>query len=137
VIGAKSMGRHTLSLAGEVGANPTGTVPPYDPFQLGGFQRLSGYRIDQLNASEIAFGRAVYSYQFARLPSVLGRGVYAGGSLEAGAVHSPLDPSIGSKWRPAVGLFVGADTFLGPVYLGWGKSLIDDSRSMYFLIGRP
>jgi len=137
VTGAKSMGRHTLSLLAEAGVNPTGTVPPYDPFQLGGFQRLSGYRMDQLNASEIAFGRAVYYYQFARLPSVLGRGIYAGGSLEGGKVNSPLDPSIGSKWRPALGLFIGADTVLGPVYLGWGKSLIDDSRSFYFLIGRP
>ncbi|UCF74860.1 MAG: patatin-like phospholipase family protein [Betaproteobacteria bacterium] len=138
VVAAKSFGRHAVQLAGGFGYTLEGELPPYDPFQLGGFLRGSGYKIDQLSGENVEFARAVYSYELARLPSPLGRGVYLGGSLEAGRVRGPLDPANNSKVRPGASLFVGAETFLGTAYFAYGQTFGDQrENAFYFLIGNP
>ena len=133
-VAAKSLGKHAVELSAE-GGQRFGTLPPYDPFRLGGFQRLSGYRIDQLANRQYAFGRAVYSYRISQLPSVLGGGVYVGGSLEAGRVDTPLDPSISEKWLPAGSLYVGADTFLGPLFFAYGNAFNGGPSAFYLMLG--
>jgi hypothetical protein len=50
----------------------------------------------------------------------LGRGVYAGFSVEAGEVWSYLHSFNASDITTAGSLFLGTDTFLGAVYLGAG-----------------
>jgi len=137
-LAAKSFGPHAIQLAGGFGYTLEGELPPYDPFQLGGFLRGSGYQIDQLSGENVELVRAVYSYELARLPTALGRGVYVGGSLEGVRVGGPLDPINNTQMRPAASLFVGAETFLGTAYLAWGHAFGDQSEStIYFLLGTP
>lgn len=134
-LGAKSWGRHTIQLAGYVGDTVSGSTPAYDPFRLGGFLRGSGYRMDELLGTSAALARVVYSNRLATLPSQIGSGVYAGGSLEAtraalGGVAGP------EKTRPSASLFLGADTFLGPAFLAYGQALSGDKpRSLYLMLG--
>ncbi|MDH3289167.1 MAG: patatin-like phospholipase family protein [Betaproteobacteria bacterium] len=138
LMAAKSFGPHAIQLAGGFGYTFEGEPPPYDPFQLGGFLRGSGYLIDQLSGENVEFARAVYSYRLARLPTALGRGVYAGGSLEGVRVRGPLDPFNNSKVRPAASIFLGAETFLGTAYIAYGHAFGDQSASaFYFLLGNP
>lgn len=138
VMGAKSIDRHALQIAGYYGDSLSGDLPPYDPFLLGGFLRGSGYRMDELVGDNVAMVRGVYTYEIASLPSPLGRGVYLGGSLEATDAAIGIDLNTNNKVRPSASIFLGADTFLGPAYLAWGHAFSEGNPdALYLLLGRP
>jgi len=137
--GAASAGAHTFSVAAAAGATLEGQLPPYDLYKLGGFQRLSGLRLDELTGTQFYFGRLVYRYEYDRLPSPLGHGLFVGASLELGQMNSrfgDLNESLYGKLLPAGSVFWGADTVLGPVYLAYGYAP-NAGGTFYFLLGRP
>lgn len=136
LVGAKSWGAHTLNLGVMGGTDLHSNLPPYETFTLGGPLRLSGYRINEFSGRRFAFGRLMYYNRALPLPDILGSGVYAGASIEAGQVHSRFDglPFGGTKWSGS--LFLGADTFAGPAYFGLGMG--EAGRfSLYLLLGAP
>ena len=138
LLGAKSIGQHSVQLAGYFGASLNGDLPNYDPLLLGGFLRGSGYRMDELVGNSVAMARAVYSYKIASLPPPLGRGVYVGGSLEATRASLGVNLKSDKEIRPSASVFVGADTFLGPAYLAFGHAFSDDDpNAVYLLLGTP
>ncbi len=106
-----------------------------DGFQLGGFLNLSGLRLDQLTGDYVAFARVVYTQKIASLP-LIGRGVYAGASLEAGNTWLARSDVAFSNLRTAGSLFLGLDTYLGPLYLAYGRASGGQS-SWYVFLGRP
>ena len=126
--------RHTLTLGLAWAESPEGRLPLYDLFQAGGFQRFSGYYIDQLVGQSYTLGRLVYTYRFADLPSALGSGLYLGGSFEAGEVGNSFDPTTASGTLYCGSVFFGADTILGPFYLAYGHAK-DGSNSVYVMLG--
>ena len=133
---ARSWGAHTLNFGVSGGTDLHSDMPAYEAFTLGGPLRLSGYRINEFAGRRMAFGRLVYYNRTIALPDILGSGVYAGASLEAGQVHSRFDglPSGGTIWSGSV--FLGADTFAGPLYFGLGAG--EAGRwSLYLLLGAP
>jgi NTE family protein len=74
--------------------------------------------------------------QVKRLPSPLGSGVYAGAALEAGRVDKLYDgrDTTGNLWSTTA--FLGADTFLGPTWIGAGFAP-GGTRSFFLLVGVP
>ncbi len=126
--------RHTLTLGLFGGESPDSKLPAYDLFQLGGFQRFSGYILDQLVGDSYFLGRLVYTYRFADLPQPLGRGVYLGGSFEVGEVGNRFDPTTAGGTLYCGSVFFGADTILGPLYFAYGRSA-DGSNAFYFMLG--
>jgi NTE family protein len=126
--------RHTLTLGLAWADSPGSTLPPYDLFQTGGFLRFSGYIMDQLVADSYYMGRLVYTYRFSDLPSPLGRGLYLGGSLEAGEVRSRFDPTTAGGPLYCGSLFFAADTILGPFRAAYGRAA-DGNGSFYVLLG--
>ena len=75
-------------------------------------------------------------YRVGELPRALGRSWYAGVSLEAGnAWARRSDMSLGNM-RKATSIFLGLDTNIGPLYLGWGHTFGADS-ALYLFLGRP
>ncbi|WP_293998040.1 patatin-like phospholipase family protein [Sphaerotilus sp.] len=86
-------------------------------YTLGGFHNLSGYETDQLAGNDALLGRLTWMLRLNRAP-VLTRGVFAGATLEAGnAWLSSRAVSLQDlRWGGSV--FLGADTGLGPLYLG-------------------
>ncbi len=135
LLGARSFGRHALQLAGYGGFSLKGEIPIYDPFRLGGFLQGSGFRFDELAGTEVYLTRGVYSYEIAPLPPPLGRGVFLGASLEGFIVKGGIDPTLGDDPELSGSVFAGADTFLGPAYLSYGKTLADRGGRVYFLLG--
>lgn len=130
-----SWGAHTLNTAlrfAHASQIPPGAI---DEYSLGGFQQLSGYRTGQVAGNYLLFGRATY---YRRLPYSFGfaRGLFAGGSLEAGnAWLARGDISLGDL-RAGSSLFIGADTGFGPLYL----SVVSAPRGytgLYLFLGRP
>jgi NTE family protein len=123
-----------VSLAG--GTNLGTDMAPYDTFTLGGPLRLSGYRIDEFSGERTAFGRILYFNHAIKLPTILGSGVYVGGSLEAGQMRDQINgaPDTGTLLSSSV--FLSADTFLGPSYFGVGFG--NSGRvNLYLMFGVP
>jgi len=143
--GAYSLGADSLVGTLRGGSGLGDIIPYYDQFALGGFLNLPGYANEQFRGSEMAYGSLVYYRRIAALTPPLGRGLYVGGSLEAGQLWGG-DVFMGSaandlaltpeELRYGASLFFGADTWLGPFYLGWGLSGTGNS-SFYVLLGQP
>ena len=133
---AKSWGSHTLYFWASGGTDLGSDMPAYESFTLGGPLRLSGYRINQFAGRQFAFSRLMYYKRALPLPDILGAGFYVGGSAEVGRITDRVDglPSPGTLWSGSV--FVGADTFAGPIYLGFGLGQ-SGNWSLYFLLGVP
>lgn len=92
------------------------------PQFLGGFLNLSGYQQNELYGSRVALGRLMAYWRAASLPSALGSGLYVGGSLESGKVWDRGLSSGNSPWLLGGSLFVGADTLIGPLFIGLGDA---------------
>ena len=104
----------------------------------GGLFQLSGFQRDELSGRHTAVGRAIY-YRTIRtnpLRGFLDATLYVGGSLELGnAWQDSSEISFGNTLT-AGSLFLGADTFIGPVYLAGGLAEGGNS-ALYLFVGRP
>jgi NTE family protein len=130
-----SFGEHTLSMGFKGGGKlDSGPLPPHEYFQWGGLLQQSGYRTGALLGESLAFGRLVYYHRLARF-SLL-EGLYGGLSLEAGRVGKPLVPGAPTGLLKSASLFLGMDSPIGPLYLGYGRAA-DGSSSAYLFLGRP
>ena len=102
---------------------------------LGGFLNLSGLQPLQLWGNYAAIGRLIVYKRLIQLPSLVGTGVYLGGSFETGGTWMK-SADIGDGLRYAGSVFVGAGTILGPLYLSYG--LADGgNHSFYLALGLP
>src|SRR4029453_4119161 len=122
--GAYSVGRHTIEALMTGGRNiGSNDIPVYDQFNLGGFLYLSGLQRQQLKTQDYIFGRLVYRTKLADIP--LFEGGYVGASF-GGAPLKPLIPIW--KGQPVEGyldllagsVYLGLDSPLGPLYVGFG-----------------
>ena len=135
-VAAKSWGAHTVNLKIAGGADLQSNMPAYENFRLGGPLRLSGYRIDEFSGDRYAFGRLMYYNRAISLPDILGSGVFAGASLEAGKMQarSAGQSSGGTAFSGSV--FLAASTVAGPAYFGFGLGE-NGHYSVYLLLGAP
>ena len=126
-----SVGRNVFTVGARGGTDMGTRAPEYDQFKLGGLFQFSGYRVGQLVGREYALGTVQYRRRIADLNESFGTGVYAGASLEAGNVWKRLDGTNAHGVVTSGSLFVGVDSKLGPIYLGWGRS--EGGRSTVYL----
>ncbi|NML43211.1 BamA/TamA family outer membrane protein [Ramlibacter sp. G-1-2-2] len=130
-----SFGEHTFQVAARAGARiGSDPLPPGRQFQWGGLLQQSGYPTGALMGQDLRFGRVVY-YNRVRRWALLD-GVYAGGSLEVGRVDKPLVPNNQQGTLYSGALFLGVDTPVGPLYLGWGHAS-RGFNAWYLFLGRP
>jgi len=132
---AHSFGKYTMYLRGEWGNELSGLddLPVHVGFRLGGPDRLTGLYLDQLTGTEYDLETFDVYYQYAKLPSTLGRGIYLGASLQSGKINDVFldDPD---ERIYSAGVYLGADTLLGALYIGYGRSDINQS-AWYLVIG--
>lgn len=133
---AVSFDRNTLVAHVRFATDLGSDLPAYTEFPLGGFLKLSGLRPGQLQGDVLGYGSLTYYRQIGSLPGPIGGGVFFGGALEAGNVwESPESAEFGDL-RPAGLIFAGADTILGPLYLGYGRTDAGE-ESFYLVVGQP
>jgi NTE family protein len=105
-------------------------------FPLGGFLNLSGLPADTLSGPQLGIVRLIYMRKlgnggegFLNLP------LYAGASFETGNTwNSRSDMDFGSA-RKDFSVFMGVDTFVGPVYFAVGYDTLGSS-ALYLSVGR-
>jgi NTE family protein len=128
-------GAHTVSGHLRVAHSNAITLGAVDEYALGGFHQLSGYRLGQVVGNNIVLGRLAYYHRLPFQPGVA-RALFAGATLELGNAWASSQAMAWNRLHVGSSLFVGADTGVGPVYLG----LVHAPKGytgVYFLLGRP
>ncbi|MFM5464872.1 patatin-like phospholipase family protein [Aeromonas simiae] len=130
-----SWGRHSLNLMLEAGGTQTNETLPLLAKDLGGMFHLSGIQPHELSGRYSLFGGMRYIYRLAendfgafRLP------LYVGGSLEQGGVWDRGRDIRFDTSYSAGSLYIGSDTFLGPVFFGVGTAE-GGSHAVYLQLG--
>jgi NTE family protein len=128
-----TFGRLTLTGFGQAGRSRDDR----GGFSLGGFLNLSGTPASALVGSQalLLAGLAYYRLDVP-MPRALGRNLYAGISLEAGNAWRSQSEVRYDDLRKSASLFLGLESLIGPVYLGYGRTWGGDS-AVYLLFGRP
>jgi len=137
-IGAYSFGRDTLSFSVAGGTTLQANVTDLNlQFPLGGFLNLSALRADSLLGPNYGIARALFYRQIGRGgPGYLDLPTYLGLSLEMGNVwQSRSAVSFGNTERNA-SLWLGLDTFIGPIYIASGFDTHGNVQ-YYLFLGRP
>jgi NTE family protein len=136
-LGAYSFGRNTLSFSAAGGMTLESQVTDINLlFPLGGFLNLSGLREQSLLGPDFGIARALYYRQIGRGgPGYFDVPTYIGMSLEIGNVWSARSEASFGNTQKDASIFLGLDTFLGPVYLASG---FDDHghQEFYLFLGR-
>lgn len=131
-----SWGRNTLGAYYLYGTAMNGTPNEIDLFQLGGFLKLTAYLPGQLTGNHGGSAGVIYYRQIGGgLRLLTHTPIYIGGILEAGNVWNQKSDMSVHDLHTSASLFFGADTFLGPVYLGYAVG-DDGQKSAYLYIGK-
>lgn len=134
-LSAGTFGRHTFLAGLAVQSVLSSEAPLQDNYSVGGFLNLSGYATNELSGQHTGLASLAYYYRLA----ATGLGefhmpLYAGFSLEAGNAWAAKSDISGKTLIYAGSLFVGADTYLGPIYFAYGQAE-GGHRSLYLFVG--
>ena len=136
-LGAYSFGRDTVSFSASGGITLQSHVTDLNLlFPLGGFLNLSGLRAYSLLGPDYGIARALYYRQIGRGgPGYFDVPTYLGLSLEVGNVWQSRSEVSFTNTQKDASLFLGMDTFLGPLYIASG---FDDHghQAFYLFLGR-
>jgi NTE family protein len=128
---AFSWGRNTLFGGLSLETTVDDDAPIQSLYRIGGFLRLSGFDQDRLTGQQAGLARLIYLRQINDIQFFK---AYAGASLEAGNVWQDSSDIGFDDTIFAGSAFIGADTPIGPIYLGYGHN-DDGDGSIYLFLG--
>lgn len=132
---ANTWKNHTLVLGQRAEIAVDGDLDSANLSRLGGPFQLSGLLRGALTGDNTLLSRAVYYNELDRIgPAFLDMPLYLGGSLEYGNVFEDTDDIKIDDMLVGASLFLGADTYLGPMYLGYGYTE-GGSHALFLLVG--
>lgn len=114
---AFSWGRNSMIGIFSINATQDDDAPLESQFCMGGFLRLSGYQPCQLVGQNSGLLNVTFTRRIVDLKLLP---VYVGGSIEYGNIWQTRDEISLSNGLFNGSLFLGADTPIGPVYVGAG-----------------
>lgn len=115
------------------GALKGGISPIEGSYKLGGAFNLTGSSYGRYAGDHMAFGRVMAYRSLSSRLMAIGAPVWAGVTLEAGRAYNQMDEQR-PGWKTAAGAYLGADTWVGPIYLVGGRTFGGDS-AIYFMWG--
>lgn len=133
---ARSWDPYVVNLRFNYLGSPKGRLPFSEAGSLGGFLQLSGYAPDQIRAGDLRFASVRGERVIGRLPIGLQGDIRVGVSLEAGRARERYTETHLDGWQQAAALYLGGETPLGPLYLGYGRAKGGHS-SLYLFLGLP
>lgn len=112
-------GKNTFGLISRFATTFNGEPTETDLFPLGGFLSMTAYSPGQLTGNHGGSAGAIYYRRISGGPRYLAQTpIYLGALVETGNVWNDRSDMSLNDLRWSSGVFVGADTMLGPVYLG-------------------
>jgi NTE family protein len=134
-MGVMTFGAHSFSLFGAVRGASQREPSAIGRYALGGFHQLSGYRDGQLLGNYVVFSRLTWYWRLPYAP-LAARGLFLGATAEAGNAWATKTAAREGELRTGMSIFIGADTGLGPLYLGLTHAPRGETGVALFL-GRP
>jgi len=133
---AWSFGENTILPSLEYGDNLKPLESFFSAFFLGGLFRLSGLGNQELFGDKVLLARVVAYRRLLRFELVgVKVKIYTGGSLEAGRTYFRGQDIAWGNVLKGGSLFVGGDTFIGPILLAYGRNEGNRDR-VYLAIGK-
>ncbi|MCP3689994.1 MAG: BamA/TamA family outer membrane protein [Gammaproteobacteria bacterium] len=134
LFGVKSWGDNAVIAGLSYGSTLSGEAAISNRFELGGFLSLSGYKVGELSGQHyglltLAYQRRIYRSKF--FPTYAGAAFQSGNTWENES-NIEIEDMISSAT-----LFVGVDTLLGPLYLGYGDAEGSNGGTVYLFLGQP
>jgi NTE family protein len=129
---AHTWGRNTGLFSAAATITPDNDAPVQGLPNLGGLFNLSGFSQNELSGQHSARVSTVWYRKISDLALLP---AYAGFSLEYGNVFQEKGDIKFDNGLWAGALFVGVDSFIGPVYLGYGLAE-GGTDSLYLFVGR-
>jgi len=130
---ARSWGDDSVIASIGYGSTISGDTPINNRYELGGFMNLSGLNRDQLSGQHFALITLAYQRRFFKSRFI---STYAGAAIQAGDVWEDKNDMSTTDLLASGTLFVGTDTPVGPIYLGFGHAE-GGHNSGYLFLGRP
>ena len=134
--GVYSIGDYVINarLARSVAAD--GRLPTYDAATLGGLFNLSAFASGQIAGESSSYGSLRGEKVIGRMPLGLRGDMRLGLAFERGKVSNRFTETELNGWQNSTAVYLGGDTPLGPVYLGYAYSPSGYSN-IYLTIGAP
>jgi len=107
-------------------------APAYGNFFLGGFLNLSGFDRYELSGQHMAHGLVGFMRRLDQNSIVP---IYVGATLEAGNTWQRRS-DFADEWLVGGSVYLGLDTFIGPLYVGYALAQ-DDHSTMFMYLGAP
>ncbi|MEG0010410.1 MAG: patatin-like phospholipase family protein [Aeromonas sp.] len=127
-----SWGRHSINLMLEGGGSTSEEKVPLYVQDLGGLFRLSGFQHYQLSGRYSLFSGLRYIYRVADNDfGAFKAPLFLGGSLEQGGVWNSGEKISMENSYTAGSVYVGVESFLGPIFLGYGMA--EGGHDMFYL----
>ncbi len=134
-LSAKTFDRHTFLAGVTIQSALDSEAPLQSSYPLGGFLNLSGYAENELAGQHTGLVRLIYYYRLGSAGlGALHMPLYTGFSLEAGNAWATRGDISGRTLIIAGSLLVGAETYLGPLYLAYGRAE-GGHQSLYLYLG--
>jgi NTE family protein len=134
--GFTSTGRSTFAYGIYLHDTVSGTSSALEWAFLGGLFNHSGYAQGELLGPAAAVARLGWYFELAELTSVIGRGIYGGGFVEAGDVYDSLSDIDLGELKYSYTALVGLNTNYGPVFAAVSKGSTNDSLQYYITVGK-
>ena len=130
-IGAKSFDKQAVQLGLRYHVTTSGVAPIQSVYRVGGYTRLVGYELNEINGQNYAVLLGGYSYKIA---DVLNQDALLGGTLEYGNVwQDRSDMSFGSAVLNG-SIYIGLNSWIGPILFGIGARE-GGEKNLFFEVG--
>ncbi|NQY25676.1 MAG: patatin-like phospholipase family protein [Piscirickettsiaceae bacterium] len=131
--GAKSWDDGTLITSLRIGSTLNGDSAIHNRYRLGGFMNLSGLEKNQLSGQHVGLVSLAYQHRVYRSQLFP---VYVGGVVQFGNTWEEKSDISARKLIGSSTFFIGADTPIGPLYLGYGVAE-GGNQAAYLFLGQP
>ena len=131
-----SRGKNSIQLGLDYATTLESDNKVQEYFPLGGFLRLSGLERGEISGPHAALAKLIYYRRLGDASGILDTPIYLGISAEAGNVWQTRSEMDFDSMLLNGSMFLGFDTFIGPVYIAAGFAEHNQSN-FYLFIGAP
>ncbi len=136
----QSVGDWVLSSRLSYQGSPVGQLPFYDPGSLGGMGNMTAFAVGQLKGDNMSYGNLRAERIIGHLPMGLRGDIRLGLLVEGAKVGIPYTETNLKGWINSTAIYLGGETPLGPVFVGYGYSSSGSNggySNLYLFLGTP